>query len=101
VAKAKSTKKKAKQENAIVRYLRETRAELRKVHWPTREEAWNLTRIVMAVTVAMAALLAILDHLFALELEGLISGNATAIGALILAIVASALIAVILRRQAA
>ena len=55
----------------------------------------------MAVTVAMAALLAILDHLFALELEGLISGNATAIGALILAIVASALIAVILRRQAA
>ena len=101
MAKAKSTKKKAKQENAIVRYLRETRAELRKVHWPTREEAWNLTRIVMAVTVAMAALLAILDHLFALELEGLISGNATAIGALILAIVASALIAVILRRQAA
>ena len=64
MAKAKATKKKAKpakKENAIVRYLRGTRAELRKVHWSTRQEAWNLTKVVLAVTVSMALLLGLLD----------------------------------------
>jgi len=54
-----------KQDNRVVRYFKETRAELRKVHWPTRQEARNLTLIVLAVTVAMAILLGIvLDPLF-------------------------------------
>jgi preprotein translocase subunit SecE len=101
VAKGKSTKKKTKQENAIVRYLRETRAELRKVHWPTREEAWNLTKVVLAVTVSMALLLGLLDYLFAQELRGIIDGNAIAIGVVVVAVVAGVLTAVILSRQAA
>ena len=54
-----------KPENALVRYLRETRAELRKVSWPTRAEATNLTLIVLAVTVAMAMFLGALDFAFA------------------------------------
>jgi preprotein translocase subunit SecE len=53
-----------KKENAIVKYLKETRAELRKVSWPTREEAFNLTAIVVAVTTAMAAFLGMVDYLF-------------------------------------
>ena len=53
-----------RKENAIVRYLKETRSELRKVTWPPREEAVNLTVIVMAVTVAMAAFLGVTDYLF-------------------------------------
>ncbi len=54
-----------KKENAIVRYLRDTRAELRKVYWPSREEAWRLTLVVLAVTVSMALFLWALDAYFA------------------------------------
>jgi preprotein translocase subunit SecE len=60
VAKA-QVKKKARQEFGIVRYLRETRAELRKVTWPTRKEALNLTYIVLGVTFAFAVILGLLD----------------------------------------
>jgi preprotein translocase subunit SecE len=56
----------AKKDNVIVKYLKETRAELRKVSWPTRQEALNLTLIVVAFTVFMAALLGIIDYIFAL-----------------------------------
>jgi preprotein translocase subunit SecE len=55
----------AKKENFIVRYFKETRAELRKVNWPTRQQAINLTLIVLAVTLFMAILLGAIDYLFA------------------------------------
>ena len=54
-----------KPDNRLVRYLKETRAELRKVSWPTRKQATNLTLIVLAVTVAMAIFLGAVDFLFA------------------------------------
>jgi preprotein translocase subunit SecE len=59
VSKAETEKK----ENRIVKYFREARAEMRKVTWPTRQEALHLTGIVLAVTVAMSILLWILDIL--------------------------------------
>ena len=55
----------AKKENAVIKYLKETRAELKKVNWPSRQEATNLTLIVMAVTSFMALLLGLLDYIFA------------------------------------
>ena len=58
-----STEKK-KGENAIVRYFRETWFELRKVSWPTRSEAINLTLIVVAVTAFLAIVLGVLDWVF-------------------------------------
>ena len=70
MAKAKASVKK---DNFIFRYLKETRAELRKVSWPTRQEALNLTLIVVAFTIFMAALLGIIDYIFA-WLFGLIIG---------------------------
>ena len=51
-------------DNALVRYLKETRAELRKVNWPSRQEATNLTAIVLGVTVAMALFLGVIDFVF-------------------------------------
>jgi len=60
-----------KQDNRLVRYFKETRAELRKVHWPTRKEALNLTLIVLSVTVAMAILLGLLDFIFTELSQGL------------------------------
>jgi preprotein translocase subunit SecE len=104
VAKGKTAKKKAKpgkKDNAVVRYLRETRSELRKVHWPTRQEAWNLTKVVLAVTISMALLLGLLDYLFAQELRGIVGGGAVAIGVLVVVVVAGVLTAVILGRQTA
>jgi preprotein translocase subunit SecE len=53
-----------KQPNAIQRYFTETIAELRKVSWPTRKEATNLTIVVLVVTLSMSALLGLLDFIF-------------------------------------
>ncbi len=53
-----STEKK-KGENAIVRYFRETWFELKRVSWPTRSEALNLTGIVIVVTVILSIILGI------------------------------------------
>ena len=52
---------KPKQPNAIARWYRETVGELRKVSWPTREEALRLTWIVIIVLVGMAAFLGLVD----------------------------------------
>jgi preprotein translocase subunit SecE len=54
-----------KQPNAVVRYFRETAVELRKVSWPTRQEARQLTFIVVVVVFVMSLLLGGLDFLFA------------------------------------
>jgi preprotein translocase subunit SecE len=74
---AKSTKskavKKTKKENPIVRYFKETRAELRKVTWPSRQETINLTVVVLVVTVGMAAYLGFIDYIFSKIVALLIS----------------------------
>jgi preprotein translocase subunit SecE len=51
-------------ENAIARLFRETRSELRKVVWPTREEAIRLTLVVLAVSITIGILLGLSDILF-------------------------------------
>lgn len=61
-----------KKENRIIKYFREARAEMRKVTWPTREEALHLTGIVLAVTVAMSLLLWVLDIFFTGVMSALI-----------------------------
>jgi preprotein translocase subunit SecE len=50
--------------NAIVRYFRETGAELRRVNWPTRREAANMTVIVLVSVGVTSAILGLLDFLF-------------------------------------
>ena len=54
------------QENAIVKYFRETWFELKKVSWPTRAEAMNLTLIVILVTSFLAIVLSLMDWVFSL-----------------------------------
>ncbi|RPI84885.1 MAG: preprotein translocase subunit SecE [Chloroflexi bacterium] len=53
-----------RQPSTLNRYFRETIGELKKVSWPTREEAINLTKIVLIVIIAMALFLGVLDLLF-------------------------------------
>lgn len=51
-------------DNAVVRYLRDTRAELGKVNWPTREEGMRLTLIVVVVTIVAGIALYGIDFIF-------------------------------------
>ena len=46
----------------IRRWFSETRSELRKVTWPTPEQTRNLTLVVLAVCIVMAAFLGIVDY---------------------------------------
>jgi preprotein translocase subunit SecE len=54
-----------KQPIGVVRWARETLAELRKVNWPTRQEATQLTGIVLLVVAFTSAVLGFLDFVFA------------------------------------
>jgi preprotein translocase subunit SecE len=49
-------------ENRVTQYFRETRAELRKVVWPTRQEATNLTLIVVGTIIAMSIFFGAIDY---------------------------------------
>ena len=68
----KSDKKGAKAANPVTRYIRETRGELRKVTWPTRQESQRLTAIVIAVSAAMAVFLWFWDLIFSRSIHFLI-----------------------------
>jgi preprotein translocase subunit SecE len=76
VAQTKSETKvvrKASEPNRFTRYFRETRGELRKVTWPTREESQRLTAIVLGVSLVMALFLGIWDYVFSTLVNGLIT----------------------------
>ena len=78
MANTKRAKQSAGPIDALTRYFRETRGELRKVTWPTREEAWRLTLIVLAVSAVMAVFLGvILDTSFSNLIELLVNALAT------------------------
>jgi preprotein translocase subunit SecE len=69
---SKGAKKTGNQPNPISKYIRETRGELRKVTWPTREESLRLTAIVIGVTVAMSIFLCLLDFVFSQGVQTLV-----------------------------
>ena len=64
---------KKREPNAVVRYFRETSAELRKVTWPTRQEARHLTTVVVIVVAVMAIALGLVDYGFSRLIGWLIS----------------------------
>ena len=47
--------------NAVQAFFRETAGELRKVSWPTWPEAWQLTKLVLAVMVVIGIILGLTD----------------------------------------
>jgi preprotein translocase SecE subunit len=48
--------------NPLTRGLTEAYIELRKVTWPTRRDAWNMTIITIVVSAIMSGLLALSDY---------------------------------------
>jgi preprotein translocase subunit SecE len=69
-----ASKKESKKQNAIQRFTRETVGELRKVSWPTRKEAWQLTMVVLVVLLFMAIFLGVIVDGIATQLLNLMLG---------------------------
>ena len=72
MAKAAADKKAEKKTggNRLFRYFRETYYELRRVSWPSRSEAINLTIIVVVVTMALSIILGLVDWAFSAAFGG-------------------------------
>ncbi len=62
---AKAQIAKRRRGNPVTRYLRETSAELKKVTWPARREALQLTVLVLIVVIISSLVLGSLDYIFA------------------------------------
>ena len=69
----KNDKPVVKKPNKIQKWWRETVGELRKVTWPTKEEALNMTKIVIIVVILTAVFLGVVDFVFS-RLIGLLLG---------------------------
>jgi preprotein translocase subunit SecE len=65
-------KKERKEPNFISRYYRETTGELRKVTWPTRNEAVNMTILVVIVLIIMTIFLGSVDAIAAVVVSWII-----------------------------
>ncbi len=50
--------------NRIITFLKESRVELKKVRWPTREETIRYTMSVILISAALAIFLGGLDYIF-------------------------------------
>ncbi|OGC84424.1 preprotein translocase subunit SecE [Candidatus Adlerbacteria bacterium RIFCSPHIGHO2_12_FULL_53_18] len=48
----------------MIQYLREVRAEMRHVSWPTRRQTIISTAVVIAISLAAAVYLGLFDYLF-------------------------------------
>lgn len=48
----------------IITFLKEVRIEVKKVNWPTREEVWRNTLLVIAVSFVVALYLGGIDFIF-------------------------------------
>ena len=85
----------------IVRYFREMRAEIGRVTWPTRAQATRLTLIVLAVTTALAVILALVDYVFGWLMSRILAFDVIVISiALVLLVGGGAWWAIVGRRRA-
>ncbi|HRH22987.1 MAG TPA: preprotein translocase subunit SecE [Candidatus Paceibacterota bacterium] len=57
----------------ISEYIKETRAEMKHVNWPTRSQAINYSLLVIGISVVTAVILGLFDFVFSLGLEKIIS----------------------------
>lgn len=53
----------------LTSFLQESRQELLRVNWPTRQETVRLTLVVVAISVLVAVMLGAFDFLFAYLLQ--------------------------------
>jgi preprotein translocase subunit SecE len=56
----------------IVKFLKETRAEMRKVTWPTRDELVESTKIVIIATLVVTLFIGLVDQVLTLIIRRLL-----------------------------
>ncbi len=57
----------------LISFLQESKAELKLVTWPRKDQIVRLTGLVLAITVAVALFIAALDFLFSLGIEWILA----------------------------
>lgn len=50
--------------NSIIAYLKNTRAEVRHISWPSRWQVMTLTFAVIAISLFIAGMLGLFDYMF-------------------------------------
>jgi len=58
----------------IFAFLKESRAELKKVNWPSKEEVLTSTRIVIISILVVAAVIALIDYVIKTVVFSIIGG---------------------------
>ncbi len=61
---AKSAEKPTKM-SSLMNFIREAKAELKKVAWPTRRQIWYWTLVVIAFTLCVSLYLGLIDFILA------------------------------------
>jgi len=56
-------------ENALSKYIVESRQELKKVTWPSKKETKSHTLVVIAISIGVAVLLGAMDYLLNLLVQ--------------------------------
>lgn len=59
----------------VLSFLKEAKAEFKRVTWPNREKTVQLTTAVLAAIVGVALLVAFFDYLFNLMIQVLMGGR--------------------------
>jgi preprotein translocase subunit SecE len=59
----------------ITNYLKNSKEELRKVQWPSRDETVKKTGLVVVISIIIAVYLGLLDYLLNILLEALIKNK--------------------------
>jgi preprotein translocase subunit SecE len=55
--------------NRFIEYIKETRAELKHVSWPTRSQAIGFTLLVIGISLFMAFFLGFFDYILSLIIQ--------------------------------
>ena len=50
--------------NRLIEFLKEVRAELGKITWPTRSELWESTWVVIVSVIAITVFIGLVDQVF-------------------------------------
>ena len=62
---AKSAAEKSTKMSSLMNFVREAKAELKKVTWPTRRQIWYWTLVVIVFTLCVSLYLGLIDFLLA------------------------------------
>ena len=58
----------------IINFLKESRAELKKVNWPSKEEVLTSTRVVIISILVIAGVIALVDYVIKTVVFAIIGG---------------------------